>query len=291
MFQGTYFDYLNAFGVKESVFLPSMHAVLIHGSCFIGGSPNFRNSFVIQFRCYLVHKNYFYDDLFSLDLQDYNSYQKMKSNVFQQPEHMLLFDTNNVVEPPITICFKHYICQEHAIKNMTEPNSYCAQCFERISKNSFKFDWNNMTLKTTTYIVESFVIFQYPVQTYLTSKMLRDYYLEKKIPQEIIGDFSIQISGTTDLLYCEYLDHLCLFHFITKTNIVENVNCSITTIINKEEDEDQGKFVLQLKTTRNINQGETLTILRDVHQNYLVEDVNNHKASYHMKYCINQNKY
>jgi hypothetical protein len=255
-----------------------MHAVLIHGSCFIAGSPNFRNSFVTQFQCYLVHKSYFYE--INLDLEDFNNYQKM--NVFQQPEHLLLFDTNNVVQQPITICFKHYLCQEHANKNISEPNSYCAQCFEKISNNSFEVDWNNMTLKTTIDINESFVIFQYPVETYLTSKMLRDYYLKMKIPSQIYGDFSIQISGTTADLYYEYLDHLCLFHFVTKTNIVQNVNCSITTIINKEDDEeDQGKYILQLKTRRKINQGETLTILRDVQKNH-DED----SSSYHIKYLL-----
>jgi hypothetical protein len=219
-----------------------------------------------------IHHNYRYRTfIFYLNINE----KENNPNYFLF-KHLVLFASNNIVQQPISIYFKQYLCQKHAINNIT--NSYCPQCLHESSNNNiFEIDWNKMTLKSTADIDVSYELFQYLVDTYLSSEMLRNYYFEKNIPQQIIDDFSIRINDAD--LYYEYIDHLCIFHFLTKTSILQNVNCFINI---QEDTEDEGKFIIKLLTKEKIKKGETLAILKEETLNQVLDN----SCSFHIKYVL-----
>jgi hypothetical protein len=126
-------------------------------------------------------------------------------------------------------------------------------------------------VKSREEIDENIEILQYPVDTFMNSEMLNIYYTEQNIPLHVIDDFTILLK---DDLYFEYLDRLCVFHFIEKSSILHNVNCYLTTSILED-----GNFIVHLKTTRKINSDEKLIISRGQHH-----DQNN--IYYEIKYFI-----
>jgi hypothetical protein len=95
----------------------------------------------------------------------------------------------------------------------------------------------------------------------VTKENLLDYYMKKNINHHFISDFAIQLNE--EGLYFEYIDRLCVLHFIEKTNIKNNVNCYFSAT----KCEKNGNFILHLCAERKINSGEKLIVFRGKQKN------------------------
>jgi hypothetical protein len=91
--------------------------------------------------------------------------------------------------------------------------------------------------------------------------VIENIYKARKIPVALMYQFRIRVEYDDpniclhDLVY-DYSDHLCVLHYIKKSAYLENVNCEI--LCNFKEDD--GKYHIQLLTTKNIVPDEDIVI-------------------------------
>jgi hypothetical protein len=240
-----------------------MNAALIHGSQFVSRSSNFENKFVVHLQCHLVHRaSHHHGEIIKMEFDELNSFQKILEN---QNAHLVLSDLNSKFHQPITIYFRDYFCQYHDCRNkkcqQSFPYPFCKNCFYLISKNLLSFNIEDMSVRTNEEIIEHYEILQYPIDNYVTKENLLDYYMKKNINHHFISDFAIQLNE--EGLYFEYIDRLCVLHFIEKTNIKNNVNCYFSAT----KCENNGNFILHLCAERKINSGEKLIVFRGKQKN------------------------
>jgi hypothetical protein len=244
-----------------------MNAVIVQGSVFLGRSKNFSGKLKANYQCHVVHFDF--AENWEIKLNENETLNNFSNLLKNQPPQLLIQydDTNNNGSikffPAVKINFKEHECECLEQSETCDGYDYyffpyCSDCFLNIiCDNLVSIDFSNFRMKATKEIMESTVIFEYCFNHECTSDLIIDDYIARNIPVSLINDLSIpvtdEINDRKDLVY-DYSDHLCVLHFIQKREKAEEVNCSV--LCNWEE----GKYNLQLLTTKNIASNEEILI-------------------------------
>jgi hypothetical protein len=238
-----------------------MYAVLILGSVFLGRSRNYSSKLKANFQCHVVHSKLFKKNV---DIK-YETLNNSNLLLKDQSPQLLVFNTTDDTCPIAKINFKEHICENkdcEIVDYYLFP--YCSDCFlSKICDNLVSIEFSEFNMKSNTIIMEKTVIFEYCFDHKTTSVVIENIYKARKIPVALMCKFRIRVEYDDpniclhDLVY-DYSDHLCVLHYIRKSDHFDKVNCEI--LCNFKED---GKYHIQLLTTKNIDPDEDIVIYTD----------------------------
>jgi hypothetical protein len=260
-------------GKRETLHIPSMIAILIHGKMYFGRSKNFTNNLIIaNFQCHLVN---------SLVQSNIKFNFESINNGGQYPHHILVFDDSYLnhknpkrIDFIFSHCCENISCKSKSLNCKDDTSSwltqeiarcctsdsnffpFCTECFlESMCKNMISLDFSEFNMKASQTIKEQTIIFEYSMNDYSTEYMIINDYQFRNIPLALINAFCIEVKNDfcddgTKLLY-DFSEQFCALHFIKQSEKYDDANCSVLCSIK------DGKYFLQLITTRNINSGES----------------------------------
>jgi hypothetical protein len=231
-----------------------MHAILIHGIVFFGRSKNYSSNLYANFQCHVVHS--VVRPKIKFENETLNNFTKL---ICDQSPQLLVFNEHDLnFSNPTKINFRKHFCE---YKGCEKTDffffPYCSECFLNIiCKNLVSVESSKLRLKATQEIQEKTVIFAYFIDCYSSADMVINDYMARNIPIAAVDEFCIEVKDNDDdetKLY-DYSDHLSVLHYIksSEEEINEVINCKISC------DWKEGKYYLQLVTTKNIPKDDIL---------------------------------
>jgi hypothetical protein len=236
--------------------LPSMNAVIIQGSVFLGRSKNYSNNLKANYQCHIVN-SFLFDNL-EINVkanETLNNFTLLKD----QPPQLLVFNianccANNQMIQKIN--FKEHICECCGDRDFYL-FPYCSYCFLYEICDLVTIDFSKFSMKANKEMKEKSIVFEYLFDHKTTLGVIEEYYEARNIPVSLMSEFSISVideSNAWNNLVYDYSDHLCVLHFIKSAEQINQENCKILCIWK------DGKYCLQLLTTKNILSKEEILI-------------------------------
>jgi hypothetical protein len=192
-----------------------------------------------------------------------NSYLLLKD---QSPQLLVFNSAGDTTGPIAKINFKEHICENKDCERIDYYLfPYCSNCFlSKVCDNLVSIEFSEFNMKSNTDIMEKTAIFEYSFDHHTSSVVIENIYKARKIPVALMCEFSVGVKYDVTNNVCwpnlvyDYSDHLCVLHFIKKSDHIDEVNCKILCNF-----KDDGRYHIELLTTKIIAPEEDIVIWKN----------------------------